>query len=1172
MSAIKGDTPSTGKPGAIVRVVLLYAVFASLWIFGSDGALSLFIHDTQTLAQISMIKGWAFVGLTSLLLYFAMRRWMGGVPATEVAETARDQTSDASDKLRLILPWLLIGVTFTALAASSIIVSERHQRAREAARLEAIADLRASQVADWLRDRMTLARLAVSANDLSDLYAHWRTHGDRASMDQLIERLGRSRAEAGAAAVVVLDQNGAAVGREIPTARQVLPLLRDTAMRVMQTGQPAHTGLYFRDGVEIPARLDIVLPLARPGESASGAAVLRFDPRDYLYPLLRTWPLPSATAETLLWHRDGGALVALSDARHLPDAAGRARLDIDDPDIALGRVMRGEAPFGVAVDGLDYRHEPVLLVARSIAGTDWLLVAKIDRAELRAPLLREAIWTSAATFLALFAAAVGAYFLRQRELLRHAVRERSEQSDKLRALALLDSIAESSIDAIFAKDLQGRYLLFNREACRLTGKSASEVLGHDDRDLFPPDEAASIMAHDASAIADGQIRMYEEPLSTTEGVAIFLATKGPLRDAQGRVIGVFGISRNITEWRRAEEALRVSELTNRTLLESLVEGVFVAQDEMFVFANPALPAMLGYEREEFTDLPFARVIAPEFLPIWTERHRQRLGSGPQPIAHYEAPLVRKDGKRLWIELRANRFDYRGRPAVLGIAHDITDRRIAQERLRESETLHRSMVSALHEGVLFLDANGRVRSCNPAAERMLGKTLEQLSSSLEGFASEQLVHADGHPYEPAESPVAKVLAGEPAQRDVLVGRVRPDASVAWLNVNCEPLRDAQTDALTGAVVSFADVTQRHVYEMQLRKLSLAVEQSPNAIVITDVNGRVEYVNEAFAHLTGLAAWEAIGSDLRARCDEQTEPEVCRQAWDAMAAGQTWSGEMQGLRTDGASYVVRAFMSPIRSDDGEISHLLGIYDDITERKRIESELERHRHHLEELVADRTRQIDLAHRALTAQSEQITDLYHNAPCGYHSLDAQGIVISVNDTELRMLGYARDDLVGKKKFSELLTPESQRQFEHHFPRFKVTGTIADLELDLVCKDGSILPVVVSATAVKDAEGNFQHSRSTLFDNRERRIRLAQIAALNRKLEQRAYEAESASRAKSAFLANMSHEIRTPMNAIIGLTHLLRRDAHEPIEQERLRKVSDAAHHLLQLRSEEHTSELQSH
>ena len=134
----------------------------------------------------------------------------------------------------------------------------------------------------------------------------------------------------------------------------------------------------------------------------------------------------------------------------------------------------------------------------------------------------------------------------------------------------------------------------------------------------------------------------------------------------------------------------------------------------------------------------------------------------------------------------------------------------------------------------------------------------------------------------------------------------------------------------------------LFRSQLRKLSLAVEQSPNAIVITDVNGRVEYVNEAFAHLTGLAAWEAIGSDLRARCDEQTEPEVCRQAWDAMAAGQTWSGEMQGLRTDGASYVVRAFMSPIRSDDGEISHLLGIYDDITERKRIESELERHRHH--------------------------------------------------------------------------------------------------------------------------------------------------------------------------------------------------------------------------------------
>ncbi|HEV3330902.1 MAG TPA: PAS domain-containing protein [Bryobacteraceae bacterium] len=107
----------------------------------------------------------------------------------------------------------------------------------------------------------------------------------------------------------------------------------------------------------------------------------------------------------------------------------------------------------------------------------------------------------------------------------------------------------------------------------------------------------------------------------------------------------------------------------------------------------------------------------------------------------------------------------------------------------------------------------------------------------------------------------------------------------------------------------------------------------------------------------------------------------------------------------------------------------------------------------------------------------LLDNAPCGFHSLDKDGVFVRVNDTELRWLGYTRDELIGKKKITELLTSESRAAFQDNFPRFMSDRSLRDLELQLVRKDGSILPVLISSTAVLDPQGNFVLSHSVLRD-----------------------------------------------------------------------------------------------
>jgi PAS domain S-box-containing protein len=137
-------------------------------------------------------------------------------------------------------------------------------------------------------------------------------------------------------------------------------------------------------------------------------------------------------------------------------------------------------------------------------------------------------------------------------------REHEALAEKARALQLLAAIAENSSDAIFAKDLQGRYLLFNRETARIVDRTAQEALGWDDTALFPPDQAAVIRANDRRVLDEQRINTYEEALTTKDGERIYLATKGPLHDVDGRIIGLFGIARDITERKQAEVELRRS--------------------------------------------------------------------------------------------------------------------------------------------------------------------------------------------------------------------------------------------------------------------------------------------------------------------------------------------------------------------------------------------------------------------------------------------------------------------------------------------------------------------------------------------------------------------------------------------------------------------------------------
>jgi len=175
--------------------------------------------------------------------------------------------------------------------------------------------------------------------------------------------------------------------------------------------------------------------------------------------------------------------------------------------------------------------------------------------------------------------------------------------------------------------------------------------------------------------------------------------------------------------------------------------------------------------------------------------------------------------------------------------------------------------------------------------------------------------------------------------------------------------------------------------------------------------------------------------------------------------------------------------------------------------------------------------AEDALEKAFLEIKDLYDNAPCGYHSLNPDGTIISMNNTLLKWLGYEKEEIVNQKKIYDLITPESLVKAKNGFSRFKTEGFIDSVDFDFVRKDGTFLACILSSSAVLDEDGHYLRSRSTTFDNTIQKVANEKIRLLNQELE--------------AFTYSVSHDLRSPLRSISGYTLILEEEYSNRLDEE---------------------------
>ena len=334
------------------------------------------------------------------------------------------------------------------------------------------------------------------------------------------------------------------------------------------------------------------------------------------------------------------------------------------------------------------------------------------------------------------------------------------------------------------------------------------------------------------------------------------------------------------------------------------------------------------------------------------------------------------------------------------------------------------------------------------------------------------------------------------------------------------------------LSRANEAQTAQHEARLRQLSNTVEQSPESIVITDLRGNIEFVNDAFLRATGYTREEVIGRNPRILRSGKTPDSVYRDMWATLLRGESWRGQIVNRRKDGSEYTEQALIVPIREPAGEVTHYVGIKQDITENVRMAEELQRHKDHLEELVQER--------------ADQLAAIFRAQPDLYFQVDRESTILKYLAADQRELFVSPEAFLGRR-LTEVLPPEVASRMVAALQQIFAGESMVVLEYDLSVEGGTrtyearLVPLGAAQAVVVVRNITEQaRTKAALAEARD--------------------AAEAANRAKSAFLANMSHEIRTPMNAILGFSHLLQAEVPSRRGREMLNKMSVAAHHLLAL------------
>ena len=983
----------------ILWIVLSYAAFAVLWILFSDAILMRWVKDPEAMSIASILKGWIFVALTSALLYGLMRRLFrpGLDPDAERAPVGSWLPGSGS---RWPLYLLAVAATAAALLISAEIAAAFAQRPPSIVLMLPILlsailggfgpGLTATAVAAVGIDYRAIpptGSLAIAAGQDLLQWSFLIVNGLFVSILSEITHRARERAEANlqwhavtlasigdgvitadaAGRVTFLNAEaerltgwtrGEAAGRALGEVFRLIDertgeRVEDPAARALASGEVAeldpHVRLIPRSGEPIPVqdtaspirvardRLIGVVLVFRDDSQRRLAEQAREDQYGQLERLVQTLP-------DLVWLKDPNGVYLACNHRFeqlvgLPEALIVGRTDHDLVDSGLAASDRRTDRDRITADASLVGEREVVFAEDG--HREWVKSIKLPMRDDEGGLI----------------GVLG--------IARDITAERAATTALRESEARLRTLLDKAADAVMIADLRHVIRYANDEAHRMLGFSAGELVGMSVSAIVRAEDQKTARALTRLIRRTGQVRA-EVTLRRQNGSRVPVEANA-VRLPDGNL---YAACRDVTGRRREAAKLRASEERLRLAQQTANIGIWDWTVRTGRFGwTPELEGLFGFEAGAVKGdyQTFRKRVHPEDIEA-VERALDGALATQTPF-DVDFRICLPDGGIRTLNCKGGAtFGPDGEPQrVFGVNMDISERKEAAERLQRLAGDLNATLQAIPDLLFEFDADGRYVQVRAGRQDLLAAPGQSLVGRL---VSEVL------PQEAAGIVLAALQAARAAGSDY--GREMwiplPEGSHCFeLSVS----RKERAGDEPHFILVSRDVTARKLSEQQLRKLSLAVEQSPNAIVITDASSRIEYVNQAFLDQTGMSAEEALGGTPALLRSGQTPPETYAALREARRRGDIWKGEFINRRKDGSEFVSFAIIAPIRQPDGQISHFVSIQEDVSDRKQLAEELDHHRHHLEDLVTQRTLELgearERAEAANQAKSAFLANMSH-------------------------------------------------------------------------------------------------------------------------------------------------------------------------------------------------------
>ncbi len=740
---------------------------------------------------------------------------------------------------------------------------------------------------------------------------------------------------------------------------------------------------------------------------------------------------------------------------------------------------------------------------------------------------------------------------------------------------LLRTLIDNLPDCIYAKDAAGRKILANpADLKNLRCQTEAEAIGKSDFDVFPKDVAEKFWADDQKVLQGKPVISREELSVNDEGEKYWqLTSKLPLRDQDGKIVGLVGIGRDITERKQAEEALRQSrdelekrvnertaELAGerqllRTLIDRLPETFYIKDlDGRFLVVNESLAKQSGKETpDQMLGLSDADLF-PAGLAAEFHAEELKVFAG-EPLINHENSMVFPDGREHTVLTTKLPFrDSQGRICgLVGIGHDITERKQAEAALRHEQTLMATLMDNIPAAVYFKDAASRFLRVNRAHSRKfgLGDPAQLVGKSDADFFSGE------HAQQALADEQEIIRTGRPLL-NVEEKETWMDGTVSWVLTTKLPLRDATGRGIGTCGISL-DITERKRVEQALAErteevsqrnqelaganttlqqqiavreriekvlegernlLRTVIDNLPDYVYAQDAEGRFVIANLGVARQLGFSSPnEVIGKSnfdlfphelaVRYHADEQ---EIIRSGKGLY--------HHEGPAVDASKKEKNRWVSttkvPLRNDLGEVTGFVGLGQDITERKRAEE-------------------------ALRESQALYYSLAEQLPVGVFRKDREGRYVLVNPFFCRLKGMKAEEFLGKTPREvaaaeaakpgapELATKYAAAGMEHH-EQIMQTGKSIELDEEYVYADGRKQFLHAIKLPVVDPDGKIIGTQGIQFDITERKLAEEALQKSSKELQERNDEL-------ARFTYTASHDLKSPLVTIKAFLGYLEQD-----------------------------------